>query len=231
MGRHLAWSVCVVLGCGGKAQSTTEPHEGTESPGRDASVATEDTEDTESPTGAEFPDDVEDADCFDGPSANLFEAEYAGDSLAFNGCDGSMAGPATVITVDGRVLKATAEIDSELDASYRVVARGYKPPTAGDVDALVLLGPLEGAGVVVLSSEELAAVDSGITTSYRLPATRGLAPPTAIVGVDVDGDGAADAAVVHACYRVAGGRCTETADLFVRRVADASWVVPYAAAP
>ena len=122
MVRSFVLSLCIVVGCGGKAPAppAPEPESGS---GSDAEC--NDLSASEWPCGVE-PDD---ADCTEGPAATTFAAEGSGDRLWINACAWDAAGPAQVITMDGRILSGTAEIDSELDASYTIDAKGFHPPS------------------------------------------------------------------------------------------------------
>jgi len=226
MARHVALGLCLaVAGCAGRRAGPAAPTP------RSAPAAAHAPGCRDEPPGAEFPCGVDatDTDCAVGPGATTFEAEYEGDPapLWVNACDPSRAGPVQVITVDGHILAGTAAVDSELDASYHVVASGYRRPGAGGVDALIVVPASARARIVALSTDDLGAIGAALARAYGLPTTVRLAPPTPIVAVDVDGDGRGDAAVVQACARVAGDRCAAVSRVFVRRDAT-SWNAPHA---
>jgi hypothetical protein len=175
------------------------------------------------PEGEDEYGDLGREECPSGPGATTWEASYDEEKqhLFVDACDEGMDGPVQVITVDGRILKGTSDVGSEIESQYFVVAPGYRPPRTGETDALVVMPAIPGARIVKLTSADLAAIAESLSMDFEDLATPGrpdVGPVRPIVAVDVNGDGKGDVALVRGCSAVVREKCSEVGELLVRRV-------------
>lgn len=141
-----------------------------------------------------------------------------------------LAGPVTVVTPDRELLPGTAVVDPDFDTTYRVTAAGFVPePNAGlpmlsfPIQAMVLAPAVPDARIQPLTPEDRAAIAVIVAAYYEA------AEPTEVAevaAVDLDGDGDADAAIVHACRYADDQGCVEDGDSIVVRPAGAGWTFP-----